>query len=309
MEAIERYSGIFQGDEIRVTRRFADFAPGDAILPNDVLLFSDAQYRLSQVPTSRSRWNADAGAVRSDRPRSSGRRSGRCATSASNICRPACCISSTGAVLPPAASTPIPTAARPATRSRKRSSRVSWNWWNAIRTPSGGTIDCRRAEVDLGQFDDSYVRDLRVQLCRNRTPALGARHHQRSRHSELRRDVALDGKRAGFYRVRLRLALRRAHRHVAGADRAEPVSLHRPHGVAERRDLRPRWRRSWQLAKTPLFAAERQSGDQARPGLEVRPSRHARAGAGLRSNRQARRASISWSSIRPAPISRCRSSA
>ncbi len=44
MEAIERYSGIFQGDEIRVTRRFLDFPPGDAIPPNDVLLFSDAQY-------------------------------------------------------------------------------------------------------------------------------------------------------------------------------------------------------------------------------------------------------------------------
>ncbi len=45
MESIERYSGIFQGDEIRVTRRFTDFAPGDAILPNDVLLFSEAQRR------------------------------------------------------------------------------------------------------------------------------------------------------------------------------------------------------------------------------------------------------------------------
>ena len=45
MEAIERYSGIFQGDEIRVKRRFTDFPPGDAILPNDVLLFSDAQLR------------------------------------------------------------------------------------------------------------------------------------------------------------------------------------------------------------------------------------------------------------------------
>jgi bacteriocin biosynthesis cyclodehydratase domain-containing protein len=49
MEAIERYSGIFQGDEIRVTRRFTDFAPGDAILPNDVLLFSDAQYLPEQT--------------------------------------------------------------------------------------------------------------------------------------------------------------------------------------------------------------------------------------------------------------------
>ena len=44
MEAIERYSGIFQGDEIRVARRFTDFAPGDAIAPNDVMLFSDAQF-------------------------------------------------------------------------------------------------------------------------------------------------------------------------------------------------------------------------------------------------------------------------
>src|ERR1700676_5281971 len=51
MEAIERYSGIFQGDEIRVPRRFTDFSSGDAILPNDVLLFSDAQYRRDQLPT------------------------------------------------------------------------------------------------------------------------------------------------------------------------------------------------------------------------------------------------------------------
>ena len=50
MEAIERYSGIFQGDEIRVTRRFTDFPSGEAILPNDVLLFSDAQYRRHQAP-------------------------------------------------------------------------------------------------------------------------------------------------------------------------------------------------------------------------------------------------------------------
>jgi ribosomal protein S12 methylthiotransferase accessory factor len=43
MEAIERYSGIFQGDEIRVKRRFTDFLLGDAVLPNDILLFSNAQ--------------------------------------------------------------------------------------------------------------------------------------------------------------------------------------------------------------------------------------------------------------------------
>jgi ribosomal protein S12 methylthiotransferase accessory factor len=45
MEAIERYSGIYQGDEIRAARRFTDFAPGEAIPPNDVMLFSDAQFQ------------------------------------------------------------------------------------------------------------------------------------------------------------------------------------------------------------------------------------------------------------------------
>jgi oxazoline/thiazoline synthase len=52
MEAIERYSGSFQGDEIRVTRRFTDFPTGDAILPNDVRLFSEAQYREMWAPTN-----------------------------------------------------------------------------------------------------------------------------------------------------------------------------------------------------------------------------------------------------------------
>ena len=47
MEAIERYSGIFQSDEIRRMRRFTDFAPGEAIRPNDILLFSEAQSQSS----------------------------------------------------------------------------------------------------------------------------------------------------------------------------------------------------------------------------------------------------------------------
>jgi oxazoline/thiazoline synthase len=41
MKAIERFSGIFQGDEIRANRRFVDFPTGDAIRPNDILLSSD----------------------------------------------------------------------------------------------------------------------------------------------------------------------------------------------------------------------------------------------------------------------------
>jgi len=52
MKAVERYCGIFQGDEIRTTRRFVDFPAGDAILPNDILLLSDAQYEPGAVPYS-----------------------------------------------------------------------------------------------------------------------------------------------------------------------------------------------------------------------------------------------------------------
>jgi ribosomal protein S12 methylthiotransferase accessory factor len=59
MEAIERYSGIFQGDEIRTKRRFIDFPSSDVIAPNKVLLFSDAQLRRGRAPTLGSKdWEA-----------------------------------------------------------------------------------------------------------------------------------------------------------------------------------------------------------------------------------------------------------
>ena len=91
MEAIERYCGIFQGDEIRMTRRFADFPAGDAILPNDILSYSDAQYERSHERRGVLRRGiAHCDSIR--RPRRNGRRSGRCATSASNTFRPAFCI-------------------------------------------------------------------------------------------------------------------------------------------------------------------------------------------------------------------------
>src|SRR5262249_25502439 len=50
MEAMERYSGIYQGDEVRRSRRFVDFAPGEAITSNDVQLFSEAQFRRAETP-------------------------------------------------------------------------------------------------------------------------------------------------------------------------------------------------------------------------------------------------------------------
>jgi oxazoline/thiazoline synthase len=50
MEAIERYSGIFQGNEIRRAGRLKDFPSADVIHPNKVLLYSEAQYRRGVAP-------------------------------------------------------------------------------------------------------------------------------------------------------------------------------------------------------------------------------------------------------------------
>ena len=43
-EAVERYSGVFHGDEIRTRRSFDDFSDGEAIHPNEVQLYSEWQY-------------------------------------------------------------------------------------------------------------------------------------------------------------------------------------------------------------------------------------------------------------------------
>jgi oxazoline/thiazoline synthase len=163
MEAIERYSGIYQGDEIRVTRRFTDFPPGDAILPNDVLLFSDAQYRRGQSPAADQdetptpapfdpsadiewspvwslrderfkylptsllyffyRGGSDVGHIHAD----------------SNGCA--------------AGNTLEEAIVQGFLELVERDSYAIW-WYNRLR----------RVEVDLAQFDDSYIRDLRVQL-------------------------------------------------------------------------------------------------------------------------------------------------
>ncbi|RNI21116.1 TOMM precursor leader peptide-binding protein [Flexivirga caeni] len=50
-EAIERYSGLFHGDEPRVLARAADLAPQDFVHPNELHHFSDAQFR------DRAEWN------------------------------------------------------------------------------------------------------------------------------------------------------------------------------------------------------------------------------------------------------------
>jgi oxazoline/thiazoline synthase len=164
MEAIERYSGIFQGDEIRVTRRFTDFALGDAILPNDVLLFSDAQYRSAQSPTAESddmtpppvlfdptaeiEWSP-AWSLRDGRfkylPTSlmyffyKGGSGANHFHADSNGCA--------------AGNTLEEAIVQGFLELVERDTYAIW-WYNRLQRP----------QVDLSQFDDSYVRDLQVQF-------------------------------------------------------------------------------------------------------------------------------------------------
>jgi ribosomal protein S12 methylthiotransferase accessory factor len=161
MEAIERYSGIFQGDEIRVKRRFTDFPSGDAIPPNDVLLFSDAQYlsdnasatEPEDVPKTLVQFDQSAKiewspvwSLRDERfkylptsllyffyrgPGQTNADSNGCA--AGNTLEEAIVQGFLELV--------------------ERDAYAIW-WYNRLQ----------RTKVDLDQFDDSYIRDLRTQL-------------------------------------------------------------------------------------------------------------------------------------------------
>ena len=164
MEAIERYSGIFQGDEIRASRRFADFPSGEAILPNDVLLYSDAQYGQHQAsacnadhsqadrsppvpppfdPSAKVEWSP-VWSLRDERFRylptgllyffyGPGFHSDSNGCAAGNTIGEAIVQGFLELV--------------------ERDAYAIW-WYNCLQ----------RREVDLSQFDDSYIRDLQIQL-------------------------------------------------------------------------------------------------------------------------------------------------
>ena len=57
-EAVERYSGVFHGDEIRRPACFTDFAGGEAIHPNEIQNYSDWQYaHAAEINARRHRFN------------------------------------------------------------------------------------------------------------------------------------------------------------------------------------------------------------------------------------------------------------
>jgi len=160
MEAIERYSGIFQGDEIRVKRRFADFLPGDAILPNDVQLFSDTQFREIQAPAA----GADGTTAPASFDQSAGiewspvwsLRDERFRYLPTSLLYffyrgPGHLPSDTNGCA--AGNTLEEAIVQGFLELVERDAYAIW-WYNRLQRPA----------VDLGQFDDDYIRDLQTQL-------------------------------------------------------------------------------------------------------------------------------------------------
>lgn len=158
MEAIERYSGIFQGDEIRTTRRFTDFPPGDAIPPNDILLFSDAQLR-DQTPTTEEAPPTPALFDRSARIEWSpvwslrDRRFKYVPTSLLYFFYrgPGAMLADSNGCA--AGNTLAEAIVQGFLELVERDAYAIW-WYNRLQRP----------EVDLGRLDDPYVRDLRARL-------------------------------------------------------------------------------------------------------------------------------------------------
>ncbi|MBR0705485.1 TOMM precursor leader peptide-binding protein [Bradyrhizobium liaoningense] len=156
MESIERYSGIFQGDEIRTTRRFADFAPGDAFLPNDVQLFSETQFKnrfLQQPddshpvpepfdPSTRTEWSP-VSSLRDKRFK-------YLPTGLLYFFYGGFHTDSNGCA---AGNTRDEAIVQGFLELIERDAYAIW-WYNRVQ----------RAEVDLEQFDDFYVRDLQSQF-------------------------------------------------------------------------------------------------------------------------------------------------
>ena len=158
MEAIERYSGIFQGDEIRMTRRFTDFPSDQVIFPNDVLLYSDAQYQAApasedthmEVPPpfdrdARVEWSP-VWSLRDERFRFLPTsllyffyRGGAGYNADSNGCA--------------AGNTLEEAIVQGFLELVERDAYAIW-WYNRLQRP----------QIDLNQFDNSYIRDLQNQL-------------------------------------------------------------------------------------------------------------------------------------------------
>ena len=191
--------------------------------------------------------------------------------------------------------------------SRKPSSRDSSNWWSGMPTRSGGTTGSQRAEVDLSQFDDSYVRDLQTQLADagrklwvlDVTSDLGVPTYVAILHWMQNGQENIEFGSGAHFDKRIALA--------AYVDRTEPIPVDRPDGRRIRREAEPRRRHAVASAGLSVPDAKRQSGYRVRgSGSQVGTSTTRAIRCSPASISPGAPASISSSSIRRGPTSRSR---
>ena len=156
MEAIERYSGIFQGDEIRLTRRFMDFPEGEAILSNDVQHLSEAQFAARHEPVADGAHPVPEPIEPDEKIEWSpvwslrDRRFKYFPTGLLYFFYEDFHTDSNGCA---AGNTREEAIVQGFLELVERDAYAIW-WYNRLRRP----------EIDLTQFDDSYIRDLRAQF-------------------------------------------------------------------------------------------------------------------------------------------------
>ncbi len=279
MEAIERYSGIFQGDEIRAKRRFTDFPSGEAIYPNDVLLFSDAQLRQGSAGTPGSD-EQDAIPALFDRSAKIewspvwSLRDARFRYLPTSLLyffytgADGFAADSNGCA---AGNTLEEAMVQGFLELVERDAYAIW-WYNRLQRP----------ELDLGQFDDPFVRDLQKRLAQagrrlwvlDVTSDLGIPTFVAVTHwmQDGRENIEF-GSGAHFdARIALLRALTELNQFLSlgfmGGGTGEKSSLDGDYSVAP--------------AGPSLFDAERKSDGPTGVRLEIWPSRYARAGDGLR---------------------------
>jgi len=156
MEAIERYSGIFQTDEIRVTKRFTDFAAGDAILSNDVQHYSEKQFAARFQPTPEGEQEISHPIDPNEKIEWSpvwslrDRKFRHLPTGLLYFFYPGTHTDSNGCA---AGNTREEAIVQGFLELVERDAYAIW-WYNRLH----------RAAVDLGEFDDAYIRDIQTQF-------------------------------------------------------------------------------------------------------------------------------------------------
>ncbi len=237
-EGLERYSGVFRGDEPRRQARLVDL--GDAgIHPHTCMLFSDKQYR------ERDAWNArgsrfdivpvpfDPEAEIDWTPVWSLTR-GEARYLPTAFCyfdypqdrdRAVCWSCSNGNA---AGNTREEAILQGFLELVERDSVALW-WYNRVRRPA----------VDLDSFDEPYLGELRTFLREAPARPLGPGRDVRPGHSGVRGGDAADGRGGGADPVRLRRPPRRPPGAAAGRDRDEPDARPRPARAGRRAGRRP----------------------------------------------------------------------